>query len=263
MPNFDFGFFVKVTILVTSSWPVLAQPQCLQPAAAPFGNPSQQLQQDDAAQKPIMSNGPDMVLLSSRYNKQRFSDEGVGKVMNNDTESAELVEVLATFRDASGAVIDTATGYADPHLVTAGDSAPFNILLTSEIIEDKATSYDLTLKWRDLDFEEFSKDVLRGQPLNGEVSNEEDDNGSDGNDDNDDNGYGCEPNLKCQLEENREWAKDHIENFDELDEEEQESMINEVLDDANEDYLDAQEEKKEEDGRENEGADDGNSEDNQ
>lgn len=40
-------------------------------------------------------------------------------------------------------------------------------------------------------------------------------------------------------------------------------MINEVLDDANEDYLDAQEEKKEEDGRENEGADDGNSEDNQ
>jgi hypothetical protein len=66
MPNFDVGFFVIVTILVTSSWPVLAQPQGLQPAAAPFGNPSQQLQQDDAAQKPIMSNGPDMVLLSSR-----------------------------------------------------------------------------------------------------------------------------------------------------------------------------------------------------
>jgi hypothetical protein len=159
MPNFDVGFFVIVTILVTSSWPVLAQPQGLQQAAAPFGNPSQQLQQEDAAQKPIMSNGPDM---SSRYNKQRFSDEGVGKVMNNGTESAEFVEVLATFRDASGAVIDTATGYADPHLVTAGDSAPFNILLTSDIIEDKATSYDLTLKWRDLDFEEFSKDVLRG-----------------------------------------------------------------------------------------------------
>ena len=38
-------------------------------------------------------------------------------------------------------------------------------------------------------------------------------------------------------------------------------MINEVLNDANEDYLDAQEEKKEEDERENEGVDDGNSED--
>lgn len=101
-----------------------------------------------------MSNGPDMALLSSRYNKQRFSDEGVGKVMNNGTES-EFVEVLVTFIDASGAVTDTATGYA------AGDSAPFNILWTSDIIEDKATSYDLTLKWRDLDFEEFSKDVLR------------------------------------------------------------------------------------------------------
>jgi hypothetical protein len=135
MPNFDVGFFVIVTILVTSSWAVLAQPQGLQPAAAPFGNPSQQLQQDDAAQKPIMSNGPDMVLLSSRYNEQRFSDEGVEEVMNNGTELAEFFEVLATFRDASGAAIDTATGYADPHLVTAGDSAPFNILLTSDIIE--------------------------------------------------------------------------------------------------------------------------------
>jgi hypothetical protein len=40
-------------------------------------------------------------------------------------------------------------------------------------------------------------------------------------------------------------------------------MINEVLNDVNEDYLDAQEEMKEEDGRENEGADDGNREDNQ
>jgi hypothetical protein len=65
MPNFDVGFFVIVTILVTSSWPVLAQPQGLQQAAVPFDNPSQQLQQDDAAQKPIMSNGPDMALLSS------------------------------------------------------------------------------------------------------------------------------------------------------------------------------------------------------
>lgn len=55
----------------------------------------------------------------------------------------------------------------------------------------------------------------------------------------------------------------HIGNLDELNEEEQESMINEVLNDVNEDYLDAQEEKKEKDGRENEGADDGNSEDKQ
>jgi hypothetical protein len=28
---------------------------------------------------------------------------------------------------------------------------------------------DLTLKWCDLDFEEFSKDVLRGQLLGGDV----------------------------------------------------------------------------------------------
>jgi hypothetical protein len=67
--------------------------------------------------------------------------------MNNGIESAEYVEALATFRDAIGTVIDTAWGYADPHLVVAKDSAPFNIFLTSVSVDDEAMTYDLTLKW--------------------------------------------------------------------------------------------------------------------
>lgn len=46
----------------------------------------------------------------------------------------------------------------------------------------------LTLKWWDLDFEEFSKDVFKGQPLNSEISEEHDGNGDDNNNGNND-GY--------------------------------------------------------------------------
>lgn len=63
------------------------------------------------------------------------------------------------------------------------------------------------------------------------------------NGDNDESGYGCDTNLECHLEGNREWAKDHIGNIDEMSEEDQESAISDVLNDVDEEYLDAQQEK--------------------
>jgi hypothetical protein len=84
----------------------------------------------------------------------------------------------------------------------------------------------------------------------------EDNNDDNNNDDNNNGGDECETNLECQLSGNREWAKDHISNFDELSKEDQESAINDVLNDIDEDYLDEQEEKESSD---NVGeADDGN-----
>lgn len=246
------------TLLGSSPWPILAQSQGIQPASSSFVANPQQQPQDKAEQPTAVNDTPEMVLLSSRFNEQNLGDEIVGEVMNNSTESAEYVEVLATFRDGSGAVIDTALGYADAHLIIAEASAPFKILLTSDMIEDEAVTYDLTLKWRDLDFEEFSKDVLTRQPLSGSGNNNDinADNDNDKNDDNydndDDDGYGCDSNLECQLSGNREWAKDHIGNFDELNEEDQESAIKEVLNDVDEDYLDAHEENEED----NENSDD-------
>lgn len=127
--NLTIGLVALVGTLViwsSSPWPIEAQPSGIQPVPASLAVPLQQ--QKDVQQLVTANGGPDMVLLSSRYNEQRLADEVVGEIMNNGTESAEFVEALATFRDAIGAVVDTATGYADPHLVTAGDSAPFNII---------------------------------------------------------------------------------------------------------------------------------------
>lgn len=51
------------------------------------------------------------------------------------------------------------------------------------------TSYDLTSKWPDLDFEDFSKDVTRGQPADysSDCKNTDDDDA-----DSEKNGYGCD-----------------------------------------------------------------------
>jgi putative intracellular protease/amidase len=37
----------------------------------------------------------------------------VGEVKNNGTESAEFIQPFATFRDAQGAVVDTAFTYTE------------------------------------------------------------------------------------------------------------------------------------------------------
>jgi hypothetical protein len=113
-------------------------------AATPF----EQLAQGQLGVQQVQpTTGPDVVLLSSRFIDDQFGDEIVDEVMNNGTSSANFVEALATFRDPTGVVIGTSFGFADPHLVTAKDSAPFTILLTSEAVQDQAVSYDLTLKW--------------------------------------------------------------------------------------------------------------------
>ena len=82
----------------------------------------------------------------------------------------------------------------------------------------------------------FSQSIFEDQ-------NADDDNNGDNGDNNSNGGYGCETNLECQLEGNREWAKDHISDFDKLSKEDQELAINDVLNDIDEDYLDEQEAK--------------------
>ncbi|MGE5661936.1 MAG: hypothetical protein ACM3X1_06775 [Ignavibacteriales bacterium] len=111
--------------------------------------------------------------------------------MNNDTKPAEYVEKFATLRDESrlGAVIGTPRGYAGPHLVTARDSAPFNVLLVSDLIRNGAITYDPTLKWGNSVFEEVNKNVLSGQPHDDGM------NSTDIEDDNGENEYACQTTL--------------------------------------------------------------------
>lgn len=113
----------------------------------------------------LASTGPNIVLLSQRYNDEQFSDQIVGEVSNNGTSPAEFVEATVSFYDGSGQIVGTESGYADPTTLQPGSRAPFTVLITSDAIENQAQTYDITLQWRDSDFNEFSERVLSGQPL--------------------------------------------------------------------------------------------------
>ena len=81
------------------------------------------------------------------------------------TEPAEFVQPFATFRDAQGAVVDTAFTYAEKERITSGDTSPFNLFIVSEVVKQQAKTYDLGLEWQDQQGNEFTSDVLSNQPF--------------------------------------------------------------------------------------------------
>jgi hypothetical protein len=70
------------------------------------------------------SGGGNVVLLSQRYNDEKFSSEIAGEVENNGTESVEYVKVAVTFYDSAGNVVGTENTYADPSDLRPGVKAP-------------------------------------------------------------------------------------------------------------------------------------------
>jgi hypothetical protein len=172
--------FLSVLTAQSGAFAISVQAQSIT-AASPFeqlaeGGEQQPLQQQQQGQQGLLQqqpteSGPDIELLSARFINDRLGGEIVGEIINNGTADAQFVEALATFRDSAGTVIGTSFGFADPHQVAAKDSAPFNILITSETVQDQAATYDLTLKWQDMEANEFSKDVLSKQPFEYGVSN--------------------------------------------------------------------------------------------
>jgi hypothetical protein len=58
----------------------------------------------------------------------------VGEVKNNSPTQVEFVKVIATFYDSNNEVVGTKTTYTNPSDISGGDTAPFEILLTSASI---------------------------------------------------------------------------------------------------------------------------------
>jgi hypothetical protein len=92
----------------------------------------QQLQQQTPKQQ-------DIVLLSARLNDDGFGGQQiVGEVRNSGTEPAQFIQPFVTFRDAQGAVVDTAFTYAEKQRIDSGDTSPFNLLIISEVVKQQA-----------------------------------------------------------------------------------------------------------------------------
>ena len=105
-----------------------------------------------------------LALISQRYNQEQFSDRIVGEISNSGSEPADYVEVVASFYDTNGQIVGTASGYTDPDTIQPGDK-PFTVLVTGDAIEQDAVTYDLTIQWRNSDFDEMSERVAEGQMI--------------------------------------------------------------------------------------------------
>lgn len=122
----------------------------------------------------------DLVLLSQRYNDERFGDEIVGEILNNGSITAEFAKVSVSFYDENGAILGSEFTYADPSTLSPGQRAAFTIFITSDTIEDDAETYEFTLQWQDSDSNDFSKRITgeQAQTTDNDGSNTNDNNGS-------------------------------------------------------------------------------------
>ena len=153
MAGFILGSILSVLTVQSLTWYVQAsQSQSITPSAAtPFeqlaqgqGQPEQTqgLQGQQFQQQPPKQQ--DIILLSARLNDDGFGGQQiVGEVKNSGTEPAEFIQPFATFRDAQGAVVDTALTYAEKQRIDSGDTSPFNLFIVSEVIKQQAKTYDL------------------------------------------------------------------------------------------------------------------------
>jgi len=73
----------------------------------------------------------------------------VGEIENVSPNPVELVKVIGTFYDVNGKVVGTDFSFTDPAILSAGDKAPFELILTSATIPVKEIdNYRLSIDWQ-------------------------------------------------------------------------------------------------------------------
>jgi hypothetical protein len=127
------------------------------------------------------SSDVDLMLLSQNYDNERFGDRLVGELLNNGSETAEFVQVSASFYDEEGAFLGTSSGVTQPSSIPPGARAGFEILITSDTIEDDTERYEFSIQWTD---EDFDQHTIRLTGVQGQSSdNDNDNNDNNGNQD--------------------------------------------------------------------------------
>jgi hypothetical protein len=117
------------------------------------------------------SNSQNILLLSQRYNEDRFSDKIVGEVLNNSTRSYDRfdIDIYGSFYDASGRLVGSDQGFIDADTLRSGDRSAFDILITDDAIRNEAVTYDLVIN---------DERVLEGASVGGDGTSGNDDDGA-------------------------------------------------------------------------------------
>lgn len=113
------------------------------------------------------------------------------------------MQVSASFYDEDGAFLGTASGITQPSSIPPGGRAGFEILITSDTIEDDTERYEFSIQWNDDDFDQHT---IR---ITGEQSDSNESGSDNNNDNNNDNSF---DEFMEETENNIRDAKEDIDN---------------------------------------------------
>lgn len=92
---------------------------------------------------------PNGVLILSH--SEAGSDFGnlyvVGEVKNNLSTVVNYVQIVGTFYDSSGLIIDSDFTYTDLDYLRPGEKSPFRLIISNEAVASRIQNYTLSVNW--------------------------------------------------------------------------------------------------------------------
>jgi hypothetical protein len=93
------------------------------------------------------SGGGISILSSSQINNSFGSVYIVGEVRNDLSDLVEFVQIVGTFYDSAGVLIDTDYTYTDLDYLRPGEKSPFTLIISDESVAQRIDSYTLSVNW--------------------------------------------------------------------------------------------------------------------
>lgn len=87
------------------------------------------------------------ILSSSQTNTDFGSTYIVGEVRNDLSHLVNYVQIVGTFYDSSGVLIDTDFTYTDLDYLRPGEKSPFRLIISDESVVQRIDSYTLAVNW--------------------------------------------------------------------------------------------------------------------
>ena len=92
------------------------------------------------------NNTDDVSIVSQRAYGDEYTFHIVGEVQNTGSDSAEFVQIVASFYGGNGQFVGTSYTFTAPTTVSPGTKAPFDIqMLIDDRIVKESKSYQMTL----------------------------------------------------------------------------------------------------------------------
>jgi hypothetical protein len=97
------------------------------------------------AQEP--TNDGVLILGSSQISTDFGSTYIVGEVRNNLSDVVEYVQIVGSFYDSSGLLIDTDFTYTDLDYLRPAEKSPFKLIISDESVASRIDNYTLSVDW--------------------------------------------------------------------------------------------------------------------